>query len=321
MSNPHDGDRANIFEHLESLAALSAIGAATDEEQAQLQDLQAQFPQSIDVRRDFDNAAATLAHVLPPAEPPAHALDAIRQRIGMMQAAQGIQAVRGTGQGPAERDAEPSAATKGGADIIDLDKRRRRRFGIVTTLAAATAIAAMALGVLWTQERQHSETWRQRAVQAEAALGSERRQTVALRQELDNAQIALSTSEKRIGLVRSPSVQLATLRTPAPETTPPAPGSPRAKVFIDPDNRRWLVLAYDLPQIDPSKQDYQLWFIPRIEGAAPMPAGLLTPGKDGVFETEITIPDELDIAHAAISLEKKGGVDVPTDVKMLGPIL
>ncbi|WP_428267205.1 anti-sigma factor domain-containing protein [Haliangium sp.] len=287
-------------DRIEMLAALHAAGAATPAEHQELEALRAESAEAAALVRGFEDAATALALDLTPVEPPAGALESLRQRIRAEQAAgtvspsDGERARQPGGPGPHERDDHGAAA------VISLSERRARRRW-VDAAAALAAVAALALGALWVRERRGAEELRQRLSEADATS--------------EKLQDALADARQRAGYIRSPSLELATLRVST------QPSAPKAKIFIDADNRRWLVLAYDLPAIDPNEQDYQLWFIPAIEGATPMPAGLLVQRDDGVFEAEVTLPEGVDVGQAAISLEKKGGVQVPTDVKMAGPVL
>ena len=280
-------------ERAEELAALCAVGAATPEELHELNTLRVQSGDMASLARAYDEVAAALALELPPVAPPPGALGAIRGRIA----------------------AAPAAG--GDGSVTSLAERRarapRRRWPQV--MAGLAAAAAVTLGVLWTRERQTASELRERVAEAETATGALQDTLATERRRLAALQLELASAEHRMEHIQSPSLQLATLRAGE------QPSTPKAKIFIDPDNRRWLVLAYDLPPIDPSRQDYQLWFIPSAEGAAPMPAGLLAPSEEGVYEADVRLPADVDVAHAAISLEKKGGVEVPTDVKMLGPLL
>ena len=84
--------------------------------------------------------------------------------------------------------------------------------------------------------------------------------------------------------------------------------------MMDPDSRRWLVVAFELPAID--DRDYQLWLVP--EGGAPISAGLLHRRPDGVLETTGTVPPALARFRPAISLEPRGGSTTPTSIKLVG---
>lgn len=289
-------------ERAEELAALSAAGAATAEEVQELNALRMRSPEIAALVREYEEAATALAVGLGPVAPPPGALDAIRQRIAAE---------------PAPRAGQP-------APITSLAEQRARstRQRWTQIMAVVAAVAAVALGALWNRERQAVDDLQQR-VAASESTAKELQQTTrelqdliaAERERRTTVELALATAERRVEHIESPSLQLATLRVSD------QPSAPRAKIFIDPENRRWLVLAYDLPAIDPDQKDYQLWFIPRIEGGAPIPAGLLRKNEDGVYEAEVEVPGDVDVGHAAISLEKKGGVEVPTEVQMAGPVL
>src|SRR4029079_15298553 len=100
---------------------------------------------------------------------------------------------------------------------------------------------------------------------------------------------------------------LETMATPHLELkTVNQPNMPVVKVLVDPENQRWVVMAFDLPPI-PSDKDYQLWFL-KEKGAAPVSAGLLAPGPGNTqFGTISIAADVTNIKGAAISLEPKGG--------------
>jgi hypothetical protein len=104
----------------------------------------------------------------------------------------------------------------------------------------------------------------------------------------------------RLDRLESPRLQLATVAA----GDQPAAGTPTVKIYIDPQNRRWFVLAYHFPDIPPD-QDYQLWFIPKT--GAPIPADLLEQRGDGVYEADVAVPPGVQAEQAAVSLEKKGG--------------
>lgn len=282
-------------ERAEELAALSAAGAATAEETQELNALCMHSRQIAALVREYEQAATALVVGLTPVAPPPGALDAIRQRIA----------------------AEPAPRASQPAPVTSLAEHRargaRKRWPQVMAMVAAAA--AVALGVLWTRERQNVAALEQRVTASESTTRELQDLIAAERERRTTVELALAAAERRVEHIASPSLQLATL------AVSDQPRAPKAKIFIDPDNRRWLVLAYDLPAIDPDQKDYQLWFIPRIEGGAPIPAGLLQKNEDGVYEAEVEVPRDIDVGLAAISLEKKGGVEVPTEVQMAGPIL
>lgn len=167
-----------------------------------------------------------------------------------------------------------------------------RRTALPWALTATTAIAAAALAILWLGARSDATTARTSAA-------------IALAGARDACRRDLAAYDTRLATITSPRLQLATVRGAAGGT---------AKVFIDPDQRRWLVLAFELPPV-PDK-DYQLWFVP--DGGAPISAGLLAPGPDGVLGATPAIPSGLGKVRPAISLEPRGGSRTPTEVKLVG---
>ncbi|GAB4512174.1 MAG: hypothetical protein Tsb0020_30130 [Haliangiales bacterium] len=321
-------------ERIEALAALTAIGAASPEEQAEFDALCAASPGAVALADSFDEVAAALATSLPPVAPPAGVIDAVRRQIeaegSRPSATVGPETARVSPYAMAAERAGPRGkardAGRPGEDtaIINLADRRvkgrsqaagaaPRWSNVVATVAA---LAAIALGVLWVRGQSELDTLRERLQVAEVSQRQLRDELAETLAENSAVESQLADSQRRVRHIQSPSIQLATLAVSQDDGR-----APKAKIFIDPEERRWLVLAYDLPAIDPETQDYQLWYIPRVDGAAPMPAGLLREREGGVFEADIELPPDVDIAQAAISLEKKGGVEVPTDVKMAGPLL
>ena len=298
----------NHHAQLEDLAALCAAGAATADEKRQLEAILASDPQALVAYREYRDAGALLAEALPPMAPPAGALDAIRQRI----ASEPAQVARPSDTGAPS----PPPATDLPDNVIDLASRRRRTPVIVSSVSV---LAAAAMALLWFREsrvttdlenRLAAESQlRQDAVQRErqtlARLGDAEGQLQTVGQKLDRA-------EKLAGWLQTPQVSLSTLGKNEK--------GPRVKIFVDPEKRRWLVYAYELPPI--SDKDYQLWFL-SSDAKAPVSAGVLKRRPDGILVTEIDIPPDLQtIENAAISLEKKGGVASPTmdQIKVSGKL-
>jgi anti-sigma-K factor RskA len=171
----------------------------------------------------------------------------------------------------------------------------RRRTALPWAITATTAVAAATLAVLWLGARNDAITARTSSA-------------IALAGARDQCRRDIAAYDTRLTTITSPHLQLATVRGAAGGT---------AKVFIDPDHRRWLVLAFELPPV-PDK-DYQLWFVP--EGGAPVSAGLLTPGPDGVLGATPAVPTTLGRVRPAISLEPRGGSSTPTEVKLVGDLI
>jgi anti-sigma-K factor RskA len=280
-------------ERLEELAALTAAGAATLDESAELDDLIEAHPEALVVKRELDDAAAMLAMDLQPVAPPAGMLERIRGQIRNDQTA---------------ADTGASSTAGPGADIISLVERRKNR-AVVAAVASMAAAAAFAL--LWFQERGNVEDLREDMT---ARLGQRDRETGELERELQ-AEIVKARQEaeviaKRYEPIRSNDVRLATVSNETGATM---------KIFIDESRRRWLVFAFELPAL-PADQDYQLWLLPK-EGA-PVSAGLLEIGPDGELMANPQFPPGVDAAKAAISIEPKGGSPQPTgDIPVIGDLI
>ena len=284
-------------ERIEYLAAMVASGAADEAEQAELDALIESDPEAAAIYAEMEEAMAevSLSEVM---EAPAANLSRIRDQLRTDRAS----------DAPKPTKAAPSG---GLADVISLATRRKlRTMAVVTTVSVA---AAAGFAVLWQNERTGAEVDRGKVAdntrRLEDRLAQATRASQALAQDLSKAEGELDSARQRLGLVRGADVQLATLKRDD--------GS-GAKIFMDPDGRKWLVYAHQLPDPGPDK-DYQLWFVPK-KGGGPIPAGLMQV-SNGVLEAQIQVPGEVpEIGQAAISLEPKGGSKTPTDVQMIGPI-
>jgi hypothetical protein len=272
-------------ERLETLAALVAGGAATPQEHRELDAFVDAHPEAAAEAKAFADAAAMLAEDIGEVAPPPNALAAIRAAV-----------VAGT-----EREDSPRHA---GAQIIAIAERRKKlAYGVAFVAAAAAAVFAM----LWNQAREDAgildaRMWQQ-AYDARTELAREVGRA-------DQAELELDRMRRHFGVATSPQLRLASVAN--------AERGSHAKILIDPDGRRWLVVAHELPPAPPGK-DYQMWIVPKGEGAVPIPAGLLRADGD-VLQVEVALPPNVDAGAAAISLENAGGVDAPTDVQMIGPI-
>ena len=293
-------------ERIEEMAALAAAGGASGTERAELDALAAADPEVRALVREYGDAASLMALALDEPRPPARVLDAVRQRVRGRTPVLGAQTV------PAS---VPEGRRGGGAPVVPIDSRRGRKPS--PTVVAAVVIplaAAAAFAVLWMRARDAGEE----AAGAIAELAkkldeAERRERLAAG-AMVAAQKKVEQLQGSFESLATPHLQLATVKAAAPD-------SPTIKVLSDPENRRWVVMAFDLPPI-PSDKDYQLWFMP--EKGDPISAGLLAPGPGGSQFGTIAIPPDLqNIAGAAISLEPKGGSPAPTkdQIKAGGPFI
>ncbi|HEY8144627.1 MAG TPA: anti-sigma factor [Kofleriaceae bacterium] len=286
-------------ERIEEMAALAAAGGASGTERAELDALAAADPEVRALAREYGDAAALMALALDEPKPPARVLDAVRQRVRGRTPVMGAPVVdRGGG---------------GGAPVVPIGSRRGRKPSPTMVAAVGLSLAAAAaFAILWMKARGAGEE----AAGAVAELAkkldeAERRERLAAG-AMVAAQKKLEQLQGSFESLATPHLQLATAKAETPD-------APTIKVLVDPENRRWVVMAFDLPPI-PSDKDYQLWFLPETKGAAPVSAGILAPGPGGSQFGTIPIPPDLkNIKGAAISLEPKGGSPAPTDVKAGGP--
>jgi anti-sigma-K factor RskA len=273
------------LQHLQDLADLVATGGASEQEVAELERLLAEDPANRRFIHDSASAVALLGEELEPIAPPPNGLEQIRAAITASQQSQP------SGE-PSQPASEPRAA-----EIISLAERRRKRS---LALSIVMAGAAAASTTLWLKERSDGQELQAEVAQVQHHAQKLRRE---LAEKIDSAGQAV---QARFGPVTSPDVQLAQIRD--------AQGA-KVNIFVDPSNRRWLVFAFELPQPAPDK-DYQLWFVP--QDGKPISAGLLEIGPDGILSATPQLPKTLGPVRPAISLEKKGGADQPTDIKLVG---
>jgi len=298
---------ASNKERLEELAALVASGGASADEVSQLDALIAEDPQNAEEAKAFADAAAFLALGLDPVAPPANGLENLRAALADEPSA-ATSAEPTVGGPPARIKGVPDRGP--GGEIISLAERRRQRATIVAVVGFA---AAAAFGVLWVRDRAAVTDIKDRLAieikqrQGDAAL---LRQEFVL--ELADKDRAISALQARYGTLLTANLRLATVRNDAGVT---------AKIFIEPEKKRWLVLAFELPPAGADK-DYQLWFVP-TDGSPPISAGLLDVGPDCILGASPTVPPGLGTIKAAISLEPKGGSKQPTmdQIQIIGDLI
>lgn len=285
-------------DRIEELAALAAAGGATGSERAELDAAAAADPEVRALAREYGDASSLMALALDEPAPPARVLEAVRQRV--------------RGRTPI---ATPVVDRPGSAPVVPIGSARRKPSATAITAVALPLVAAAAFAFLWLRERDARED------AADVLAGLEKKLDEAERRErlaagaMVAAQKKLEQLEHSLESVATPHLQLATARAATPDAA-------TIKVLVDPENRRWVVMAFDLPPI-PSDKDYQLWFLPD-KNAPPVSAGLLAPGPGGSQFGAIAIPADLkNIKGAAISLEPKGGSPKPTadQIKAGGPFI
>jgi anti-sigma-K factor RskA len=289
----------NDRERIEELAALAAAGAATGTERAELDHLAAEDPEVRQLVREMGDAAALMALALDEPAPPDRVLESVRQRVRGRTPVTGAPVVDREQTGP----------------VVPIERGRRGKPSPAMVAAVAVPLAAAAaFALLWLRERGENDD------AAENLAGLEKKLDEAERRERLAAGAMVAAEKKLAQLAGSlealatPNLQLVTVEGAAPEKR-------TIKVLRDPENRRWVVLAFDLPPL-PSDKDYQLWFMP--DKGNPIPAGLLAPGPGNTQFGTISIPANVtNIKGAAISLEPKGGSKTPTmdQIKVHGDLI
>jgi anti-sigma-K factor RskA len=204
---------------------------------------------------------------------------------------------------------------RGSAPVVPIARGRRGKpspamvAAVVVPLAAAAAFA-----LLWLRERGVVDDAVGKLAGLEKKLDESQRRERLTAGAMVAAQKKVEQLEGSLETVATPHLELATVKSP---------NMPVIKVLVDPENRRWVVMAFDLPPV-PSDKDYQLWFLPSDKKAPPISAGLLAPGPGNTQFGTIAIPaDVTNINGAAISLEPKGGSKQPTQdqIKTGGPFI
>lgn len=289
----------NDRERIEELAALAAAGAATGTERAELDHLAAEDPEVRQLVREMGDAAALMALALDEPAAPDRVLESVRQRVRGRTPATGAPVVERERTGP----------------VVPIERGRRGKPSPAMVAAVALPLAAAAaFALLWLRERGENED------AAENLAGLEKKLDEAERRERLAAG-AMVAAEKKLEQLRGSLEAMATPHLQLATVTGAAPEKRTIKVLRDPENRRWVVMAFDLPPL-PSDKDYQLWLMP--DKGDPVPAGLLVPGPGNTQFGTIAIPSSVtNIKGAAISLEPKGGSPAPTEgqIKVNGDLI
>lgn len=285
---------------IEDLAALAAVG--DDAASAELDELAERDPEVAAVVAEYRDAAALLADTLEPVPPSPRAFTAIQAAVD--RAADDDAA---DDPSPAPRPSQLHPKTR---QVVVLAQRRASR---ASALAVFGFAAAAAFGVLWYRERDKMSDLR-----SDVAVAMSRAQTTrselldrldAERDQREALDRALARLEARYGALRSPGLELATMR---------GDGGGTAKIFHDDASRRWVVFAFELPAV--TDRDYQLWFVP-ADGSAPVSGGVLERAADGTLVGAPEVPANLvGKCKPAISVEPRGGSASPTmdQIKMIG---
>jgi anti-sigma-K factor RskA len=288
----------NDRDRIEELAALAAAGALTGTERAELDAMAAADPEVQALVREYGDAATLMALGLDEPPPPMRVLESVRQRV------RGRTPVPGT-----------IIVDRGSAPVVPIQRGRRGKPSPLVVAAVAVPLAAAAaFAFLWLRERGAVEDVAGKLAGLEKKLDESQRRERLSAGAMVAAQNKVAQLQASLETMATPHLELKTVKAAAPDTQ-------IIKVLVDPANRRWVVMAFDLPPI-PSDRDYQLWFMPAK--GDPVPAGLLAPGPGNTQFGTISIPaDVTNINGAAISLEPKGGSKTPTmdQIKVHGELI
>jgi anti-sigma-K factor RskA len=80
------------------------------------------------------------------------------------------------------------------------------------------------------------------------------------------------------------------------------------RLFWDMKQKRWFLYAKDLPPL-PADKTYELWFVPK--SGNPVKAEVFNT-VNGASDVEVNVPEGMDVAAAAVTIEPAGGTDLPT---------
>lgn len=186
-------------------------------------------------------------------------------------------------------------------------RRRTRAMVIGLALGGAGVLAAAAAVIIAVRTAGDRDTWRQAARDAQQAALVASEELHGARARIEDLDLRVRGAESALAPVRAPRMQVASFGGDAA----------KARVLLDPGSRRWVVVAFELPAI--ADKDYQLWLVP--DGGAPISAGVLRRGADGVLQLTGAVPSTIGAFRPAISLEPLGGSATPTDVQMVGELL
>lgn len=167
--------------------------------------------------------------------------------------------------------------------VHDIRTAPERKNGWKTYSVAATALflVSTAANLFWMSERSESK-----------------KQIAQLEAQQKNNALALQNMQQKWTMISSPEMKMVMLKGVEKHT------DSKAMVFWDTKTKEVYLSAETLPKA-PEGMQYQLW---AIEGGKPVSAGMYSEDKDAKIALS-TIPQ----AQAfAITLEKKGGSEVPT---------
>ena len=129
---------------------------------------------------------------------------------------------------------------------------------------------------------------------------------------LENNNQALNAKNERLSaeIVSLASAGTRTIALSGQQMSPSA----SARVFLEPSKRRALVFFQDMP-VNPNDRSYQLWIL-RADQPKPQSAGTFNITSSGRASITIeNLPLATEIKGLAVTLEPRGGVEQPTNLR------
>lgn len=138
-------------------------------------------------------------------------------------------------------------------------------------------------------------------------------------QELSDVRISLERSEEERDKLQAVFRFLQEPQTKQVDFGDPQTAPPRGNIYLHP-SLGVLLIAANLPPLE-ANQTYQMWLIPKGEGAAPQPAGTFqSAGSQPENSAVHILPQAIDtpgLAAIAVSIEPAGGSPTPTRILFL----
>lgn len=284
-------DTVAAHEEYEDLLALNALDALDAADRERLDAHLATCPACRARAEELRYAVAPLARLVDPVEPPAE----LRGRL--------LEAVRARPHD--ETDARPShgrIASQDKSNVVQFpvrSERKGRYFERFALIAAAITIAI--LGVALFKASRRAEDLENQVARERIRIEEQARE--------------LNRERETRSLLAAPDSYTAVL-----SGTPEAPRA-RARIAMNPQTKRAVLFARDLPPAPAGKQ-YQLWF---IAGENVLPGGVFTTDADGSAVLDDRVPPAAGQVTAqsaarmvfAVTLEPAGGTASPTGAKYL----
>lgn len=263
---------------LQELIAGYSLNALEGDEYTEVKGLLERDPEAQSLLAEFENITAALALTAPPVEMPAGSLNRLRQKAG-------ITAERPLGQPQVADQVEvQKPVVTNEPKVVNFPAQRSNRGFGRPALAYAAALVLFVttalFGILWASTNNDLSN-------------SERN-----RRELE-------------GLLSSPSLKVTEVKP----SDPTVAGTMR--LYSDPASDKAYLVAQNLGPL-PSEKEYEVWLI--AANNQPRKAGLLGSGGGSNNPTVYALDTGGEVDQykvVAVTVEKKGGVDKPSQAPVM----